>query len=71
MCPAGIMPHLIHKYLYGDNLEDAEAAGVDLCVGCGLCACVCPSKLELRQEILDAKALIRRELHDEGEEDAE
>lgn len=65
ICPAGLMPHLLHKYLYQDNLEDAEAAGTDLCVGCGLCSFVCPSKIELRQQILDGHDLIRQELHGE------
>ncbi len=55
VCPAGIMPHLIHKYLYQDALEEAEAAGVDLCIECGLCSFVCPSKIELRCEFVEAK----------------
>lgn len=65
VCPAGIMPHLIHKYLYYDNLEDAEAAGTDLCIGCGLCAYVCPSKIELSRQIIEARELIQAELHGE------
>jgi len=59
VCPAGIMPHLIHKYLYRDGLEEAEAARVELCIGCGLCSFVCPSKIELRRQMLDAQAKIR------------
>jgi len=65
VCPAGIMPHLIHKYLYQDAIEEAEEARVDLCVGCGLCAFVCPSKIELRSEMLQAQETIRVELHGE------
>ena len=41
VCPAGIMPHLIHKYLYRDLIEEADQARVDLCVECGLCSFVC------------------------------
>ena len=63
VCPAGIMPHLIHKYLYQDALEEADAAGVDLCVGCGLCSYVCPSKIELRGQLLEARERIQQELH--------
>jgi len=63
VCPAGIMPHLIHKYLYQDALEEAERAGVDLCVGCGLCSFVCPSKIELRRQMTDASERIEQELH--------
>ena len=63
VCPAGIMPHLIHKYLYQDALEEAELAGADLCVGCGLCSFVCPSKIELRRQMADATEQIKQELH--------
>ena len=61
VCPARIMPHVIHKALYQDAIDDAERLGVDLCVGCGLCAYVCPSKIELRHEMLEAQQKIREE----------
>ena len=63
VCPAGIMPYLIHKILYGGELEDAEQARVDLCVGCGMCSFVCPSKIDLRGEFVAAQEAIRQELH--------
>jgi Na(+)-translocating NADH:ubiquinone oxidoreductase A subunit len=61
VCPAGIMPHLIHKYLYSDMVEEADAARVDLCVECGLCSFVCPSKIELREQFIGAKVFIEEE----------
>ena len=61
VCPAGIIPHLIHKYLYRELVEEAEQARVDLCVECGLCSFVCPSKIDLRQQFIDAKKLIEQE----------
>lgn len=61
ICPAGITPHLIHKYLYRDLVEEAEQARTDLCVECGLCSYVCPSKIDLRQQLIDAKKLIEQE----------
>ncbi len=63
VCPAGIMPHLIHKCLYRDALEEAEAARIDLCVGCGLCSFVCPSKIELASQLSEGLETIQRELH--------
>jgi len=66
VCPAGIMPHLIHKYLYNDDLDEAERARVDLCVGCGLCSFVCPSKIELAAQFADAQDRIRREHQSKG-----
>ncbi len=61
VCPAGIMPYLIHKYLYRDLIEEAEEARLDLCVQCGLCSFVCPSKIELRQQFIESKTLIEKE----------
>jgi len=61
VCPAGIMPYLIHKYLYGDLIEEVEEARVDLCVECGLCSYVCPSKIDLRTQFVEAKDLIAKE----------
>lgn len=61
VCPAGIMPHLIHKYLYKDLIEDADRARIDLCVQCGLCSFVCPSKLELREQFAQASIVIEQE----------
>jgi Na+-transporting NADH:ubiquinone oxidoreductase subunit A len=66
VCPARIMPHLIHKYLYQGTLDLAERARVDLCVECGLCSFVCPSKIELRQQFVEAKEQIRREAKEAG-----
>ncbi len=63
VCPARIMPYLIHKLLYQDELEQIELSGVDLCTSCGLCSYVCPSKIELRAEILEAREKIQQELH--------
>lgn len=65
LCPAGLMPHLIHKLLYQDELEQAELARIDLCVECGLCSFVCPSKLDLRREFIEGKQTIQEELHAE------
>jgi Na+-transporting NADH:ubiquinone oxidoreductase subunit A len=61
VCPAGIMPYLIHKYLYADLIEEAEQARVDLCVECGLCSYVCPSKIDLRRQLIDTRGLIEKE----------
>jgi len=61
VCPAGIIPHLIHKYLYRDLIEEVEQARVDLCIECGLCSFVCPSKIDLVRQFIDAKRLIEQE----------
>ncbi len=61
VCPAGISPHMIHKYLYRDLLEEAALTRVDLCVECGLCSYVCPSKIDLRAQFAEAKKVIAQE----------
>lgn len=61
VCAAGISPHLIHKYLYRDLTEEAGIAGIELCIDCGLCSYVCPSKLDLRAEFTEAKKAIEQE----------
>ena len=63
VCPARIMPHLIHKCLYQDALEDAERLGVGRCTRCGLCAYVCPSKIGLRSQFIEGQETIRAELN--------
>ena len=63
VCPARIMPHLIHKLIYQDELEQIQRARVDLCADCGLCSFVCPSKIDLRGEFFEIRQIIRRELH--------
>jgi Na(+)-translocating NADH:ubiquinone oxidoreductase A subunit len=70
VCPAGIMPHLIHKLLYNDNLDEVEQARVDLCVACGLCSFVCPSKIELTGQMLEAQQRIKTELQAVAEANA-
>ncbi len=65
------MPHFIHKLLYQNELEEVEKHRIDLCVGCGLCSFVCPSKLELGKQFSDAHDLIREELHPQSSEPEE
>lgn len=64
VCPAGIMPNLIHKYIFQDEIEEAESARIDLCIRCGLCSYVCPSKIDLLEQIIDTQTALD-ELHAE------
>ena len=73
VCPAGIMPHLIHKYIYADKIEEIIRSRVDLCVQCGLCSFICTSKIELREEfaqIVGAIELEKEEDRKHAEEQA-
>ncbi len=67
VCPVQILPYQIHKDLYRDALEEVEHSGTELCMDCGLCTYVCPSKIDLRGEITEARRRLREELRPEGE----
>lgn len=68
VCPVPILPHQIHKYLYQDALEEVEKSRVDLCIDCGLCSYVCPSKIELRSQMQEGCRRIKEELHVEEDQ---
>jgi len=62
ICPARILPNVLHKSIYAKDLERAIDLRVDLCIECGLCSYVCPSKIDLRQQFVDAKVEIQTDL---------
>jgi Na(+)-translocating NADH:ubiquinone oxidoreductase A subunit len=61
VCPAEIMPQVLHRYLYAEALDQAERAGLDRCVDCNLCTYVCPSKIDLQKQFAEARQQIKRE----------
>ena len=61
VCPAGIIPHRLHKLIYQDDIDEIERSRIDLCIECGLCSFVCPSKIELLSEFKQAKQAILKE----------
>jgi len=61
VCPVGLMPHLLHKYLHRELLEEAGRAGVEKCISCGLCSYVCPSKIDLQTQFIEARRLIEED----------
>jgi Na+-translocating ferredoxin:NAD+ oxidoreductase RnfC subunit len=61
VCPARLMPQILHRLLYREAIDEAQAAGLPACVECGLCTYVCPSKIDMQKQFADAKAEILRE----------
>jgi Na(+)-translocating NADH:ubiquinone oxidoreductase A subunit len=65
LCPVGLLPQVIHRYLHRDRIDDAVKVGLESCVDCNICTFVCPSKIELQRQFADARARVaeeRREL---------
>jgi Na+-transporting NADH:ubiquinone oxidoreductase subunit A len=61
VCAVDIMPLMAYKALLADEIEEALAHGLLDCVECGLCSYVCPSKIELTQTFIAAKAAYAKE----------
>lgn len=61
VCPMRLMPHLVHKYLHQNLLEEVGRAGVYSCISCGLCSYVCPSKIDLQAQFVEARRLIEED----------
>jgi Na(+)-translocating NADH:ubiquinone oxidoreductase A subunit len=55
ICPAGLIPHVIYRYLSNEREEDAYHVGFDQCIECGLCSYVCLSKIEHLKIFLEEK----------------
>lgn len=67
VCPANLLPQILHRYLYAKDKDGAAEVGLGLCIECGLCSYVCPAKIELRQEFADAKQQLRNEAAEAAE----
>ncbi len=61
ICPVQILPQLAYKAMLAEEVEEALALGLLDCVECGLCSYVCPSKIELSQTLIAAKAAYAKE----------
>jgi Na(+)-translocating NADH:ubiquinone oxidoreductase A subunit len=61
VCPARIMPQILHRYLYRQALAEAERAGLERCVDCNLCTYVCPSKIDLQRQFSEARQSLEAE----------
>jgi electron transport complex protein RnfC len=51
VCPMGLMPTILAKYVRKDKLIEAEELGILDCIECGSCNYICPSRRPLLQWI--------------------
>jgi len=48
VCPARIMPHLLHRYVQRDFVDETLIRfGIERCIDCNLCTYVCTSKIDV------------------------
>ena len=52
VCPIGLDPEALYKYMNGGESRDAKAGRAAECHGCGCCEVVCPSGLPLSTSII-------------------
>lgn len=56
VCPVGIIPHLLHKYVNKELYQERVAElGIYNCIDCKLCDYVCPSKIHVAADINKGK----------------
>ena len=52
VCPVGLDPEVLYKYMQGWESRDVKAGRAGECHGCGCCEVVCPSALPLSTSII-------------------
>ncbi|MGE5557106.1 MAG: electron transport complex subunit RsxC [Bacillota bacterium] len=55
VCPYGLLPLYLEKYINRDRLAEAETAGLWDCRECGCCTSICPSRRPILQAVKTAK----------------
>lgn len=58
-CPMGLQPVQIQMALKANNIERMRKLDANLCIACGLCSFVCPSKIDVSVNVQKAKAILR------------
>lgn len=61
VCPVSIIPNMIVDFIDNKHLHDAEQGGIFLCVECGQCEYVCPSRIPLLELMKLGKVSLRGE----------
>ena len=56
-CPCNLSPVLIKDNI--DNIEKLRSLHPERCIECGLCTFVCPSKIDVRKYVKNAKKKVR------------
>ena len=54
-CPVGLEPLNLHKAIVSGNFSLARSEGLGLCIECGICSYICPSRVPLVSQFQAAK----------------
>jgi electron transport complex protein RnfC len=60
VCPALLLPQLLHQQLADEQWQQAEGNGLEDCIECGCCDFVCPSHIPLTDRFRNGIAALRR-----------
>lgn len=58
-CPAGLMPVKIQDAEKAKNLDAIAALDTNSCIECGMCTYVCPSKIDVTENVRRAKLALK------------
>lgn len=61
-CPMDLQPVQIQIALKRNDVERMIELKADRCCGCGLCSYMCPSRIEVSQNVMKAKAIVLQAL---------
>ena len=59
-CPAFLTPTEIKRAFNAGEIDLAEELGALKCIQCGLCSYVCPSRVEITDAVVKAKAAVQK-----------
>lgn len=60
-CPMGLQPVQIQMALKANNVDRLLKLNAAVCINCGLCSFVCPSKIDVSDNVQKAKALLMKQ----------
>ena len=62
VCPAGILPHLLHRYVQREVIDETLVRlRIFDCIDCNLCTYVCTSKIPLAALMREGKEKLKEE----------
>ena len=58
VCPVFLSPILIKETMENESHKELVSLRPNLCIECGLCSYICPSRIELTDSVARAKAKV-------------